>query len=110
MIARKKISYVNLSEDERELVELCAEGSDKTMENGEIRFVSLLEKEITKLQEQQKSSTKKYISAGSAAVAQMGDSGSGKTYMPKAKSFNLRGKRKGESQAEIKESKKAKVK
>ena len=79
-------------------MDLCAEGSWKTTKEG-TRFVSALEKQIKNLQEQQRSRAKKYTSAGSAAVDQMGDNASGKTYRPKAKSFNLdgNGNRKGKS-------------
>ena len=109
MIDTSTICYDDLSENQRAMVDLCAEGSWKTTKEG-TRFVSSLEKQIKKLQEQQRSRAKKYTSAGSAAVDQMGDNASGKTYRPKAKSFNLDGKGKREGKGESKKLKKGKGK
>ena len=129
LIDTSTVCYDTLSENERAMVDLCAEGSWETTKEG-TRFVSPLEKQIKRLQEQQRSRAKvsalekqiknlqeqqrsrakKYTSAGSAAVDQMGDNASGKTYRPKAKSFNLDGKGKREGKGESKKSKKGKGK
>ena len=96
LLAEGKISHEVLSEEQQEMVDLCASGY---YDRKEQRFVTSLEQQMKVLQLQQEPRGKKYASAGSAAALLIPGTAmlsqhneSGNTYRPELRRFNVLGK------------------